>query len=66
MFLIMRLRIFDGVIFEISRVIESLFDGIEYRLALRASVKRKQQEERSQPNQSSTPLQILYPTHLTK
>ena len=62
----MRLRIFDGVIFEISRVLESLFDGIEYRLALRASIQKRKQEERDQTNQSSTPLQILYPTHLTK
>jgi len=62
----MRLRIFDGVIFEISRVLESLFDVIEYRLAMRASVQRRKQEEREQTTQDSTPLQILYPTHLTK
>lgn len=33
----MRLRIFDGVIFEISRVLESLFDLIEYHAAKRAN-----------------------------
>ena len=65
-FWIMRLRIFDGVIFEISRVLESLFDVIEYRLAMRASIQKRKQVERDQANQDSTPLQILYPTHLTK
>lgn len=35
--LIMRLRIFDGVIFEISRVLESLFDLIEYHAAKHAN-----------------------------
>lgn len=62
----MRLRIFDGVIFEISRVFESLFDLIEYHAARRASIKIQKQKERDQTSQDSTPLQILYPTHLTK
>ena len=42
----MRLRIFDGVIFEISRVLESLFDVIEYHSAMQAEIVR--QSERAE------------------
>lgn len=42
----MRLRIFDGVIFEISRVLESLFDVIEYHSAMHAEAVR--QKERAE------------------
>jgi hypothetical protein len=64
--LIMGLRIFDGVIFEISRVLESFFDLLEYQEAKRASVEKQKQEARSQPEQISDPLQYLYPTQMTK
>jgi hypothetical protein len=64
--LIMRLRIFDGVIFEISRVLESLFDAIEYRSAIRAEADRQRQKERAQTKQASDPLEYLYPTHAAK
>ena len=62
----MGLRIFDGVIFEISRVLESLFDLLEYHEAKRASVKKQKQEARNQPDHISDPLEYLYPTHLAK
>ena len=44
----MRLRIFDGVIFEISRVLESLFDVIEYHSAMHAKVVRQRQKDRAE------------------
>jgi len=62
----MRLRIFDGVIFEISRVLESLFDVIEYHSAMHAEAARQRQKERAQTEQVSDPLEYLYPTHLAK
>ena len=65
-FLIMRLRILDGVVFEISRVLESFFDRLEYQEAKRASVKKRKEEERNQPDHVSDPLRYLYPNHLTK
>ena len=43
----MRLRIFDGVIFEISRVLESLFDLIEYHSAMQAEAVRQRQNQRA-------------------
>lgn len=63
-FLIMGLRIFDGVIFEISRVLESLFDRLEYRAAKRAQRRKHEAPDRREP--ISDPLPYLYPTHLTK
>lgn len=62
----MRLRIFDGVVFEISRVLELFFDRLEYQEAKRASVKKQKQVERNQPDHVSDPLHYLYPTHLAK
>lgn len=62
----MRLRIFDGVIFEISRALESFFDRLEYQEAKRASIKKQKQEERNQPDHVSDPLRYLYPDSLTK
>lgn len=62
----MGLRIFDGVIFEISRVLESLFDSLEYHEAKRASIEKQKQEERDHADETLDPLQILYPTHFTK
>jgi len=62
----MRLRIFDGVIFEISRVLESFFDRLEYQEAKRASVKKQKQEEGNQPDHVSDPLRYLYPNQLAK
>ena len=44
----MRLRIFDGVIFEISRVLESLFDVIEYHSAMQAEAVRQRQKQRAE------------------
>lgn len=62
----MRLRIFDGVMFEISRVLESFFDRLEYEEAKRASIKKQKREERNQPDHVSDPLNYLYPTQLIK
>jgi hypothetical protein len=62
----MRLRIFDGVIFEISRVLESLFDVIEYHSATHAEAARKRQKERPPTQQASDPLEYLYPTRVAK
>lgn len=62
----MRLRIFDGVIFEISRVLESFFDRLEYEAAKRDSVAKQKQEERNQPDHVADPLHYLYPNSLTK
>lgn len=62
----MRLRIFDGVMFEISRVLESFFDRLEYQEAKRASIKKQKREERNQPDHVSDPLHYLYPTQLIK
>lgn len=62
----MRLRIFDGVVFEISRVLESFFDRLEYEEARRASIKKQKQEERNQPDHIADPLHYLYPNQLLK
>ncbi|HXQ69585.1 MAG TPA: hypothetical protein VN844_03830 [Pyrinomonadaceae bacterium] len=62
----MRLRIFDGVVFEISRVLESFFDRLEYEEAKRVSVAKQKQEERNQPDHISDPLHYLYPNQLVK
>ncbi|HKV34802.1 MAG TPA: hypothetical protein VJP89_10785 [Pyrinomonadaceae bacterium] len=62
----MRLRIFDGVVFEISRVLESFFDRLEYQEAKRESIRKQKQEERNQPGHVADPLRYLYPNHLTK
>ena len=62
----MKLRILDGVVFEISRVLESFFDRLEYQEAKRESIKKQKREERNQPDHVSDPLHYLYPTHLTK
>ena len=40
----MALGIVDGVIFQISRILESVFDGIEYRLAKNASNRMAKQK----------------------
>jgi hypothetical protein len=60
----MRLRIFDGVIFEISRVLESFFDLLDYHEAKRAVVAR--QKQAAQRDNIADPLEYLYPTHLAK
>jgi hypothetical protein len=62
----MRLRIFDGVIFEISRVLESFFDLLDYHEAKRASLKKQKLEARTQSDHIADPLEYLYPTHLAK
>jgi hypothetical protein len=41
---VMALGIVDGVIFQISRILESVFDGIEYRLAKNASNRMAKQK----------------------
>ena len=39
----MALGIVDGVLFQISRILESVFDGIEYRLAKNANSRMAKQ-----------------------
>jgi len=60
----MGLRIFDGVILEISRVLESFFDFVEYHEAKRAERRKQAEHDRAEP--ISDPLHYLYPTHLAK
>jgi hypothetical protein len=55
----MLLGILDAVTFQISKVLESLFDAIEYRLAKRAIVAAT--KRRSRAPQANSPLSILSP-----
>jgi len=57
----MALGIVEGVLFQISRILESVFDGIEYRLAKKASnrmAKQKMKAKRHLPDPTLGPYEV--------
>lgn len=58
----MALGIVDGMIFQISRILESVFDGIEYRSAKNASNRKAKQEMKAKRHLRDSKLG-RYPFH---